>query len=140
MKHQISNIYICSLFAVMFLVGCSRDRNGVLYSQYPIVNRAYRTYSDSLGNYTVFWFESNGNCKREVLNFGNSVKIETNYSYWMERDTFIIEGILRKDSIIYKDSLFINEEMRNNGDASTYRGCFYDTFITLQSDTLIRHR
>ena len=128
---------ICLLmFAAMFWAGCSRDMNGVLYSEYSIVDRAYRTYSDSLGNYTVFGFESNGKCRREVLNFGNSVKIENNYSYRMERDTFIV----KKDSVIYRDSLFINEEMRNNRDVSTYRGCFYDTFITLQSDTLIRHR
>ena len=129
------------LICILSLAGCSRDMNGVLYSKYPIVNRAYRTYADSLGNYTVFWFESNGNCKKEVLNFGNSVKIENNYSYWMERETFITQGIVTKDSIIYMDSLFVRAEMRDNGETdTTYRGCFYDTYITLQSDMLIRYR
>lgn len=59
-------IFFLFLLAMM---GCHRDRNGVLYSEYPIIDRAYRTYADSLGNYTVFWFESNGSCKKKSVAF-----------------------------------------------------------------------
>lgn len=132
-------IFFLFLLAMM---GCHRDRNGVLYSEYPIIDRAYRTYADSLGNYTVFWFESNGSCKKEVLHFGNTLNIENNYSYWMERDTFVTKSIATamQDSVIYRDSLFVKQESGESQETHVYRGCFYDTFIVLQSDTLIRHR
>lgn len=134
-------LFLFILAALM--IGCGRDANGVLYSEYPIVNRAYRTYPDSLGNYTVFWFENSGFCRKETKNLGNSISIENNYSYWMTMDTVIAKSstiTAARDSVIFKDSLFVKYEIKDGVNVRIYRGCFYDTFIVLQSDTLIRYR
>lgn len=105
-------LFLFVLAALM--IGCGRDANGVLYSEYPITK-----------------------------NLGNAISIENNYSYWMTRDTVIAKSstiTAARDSVIFIDSLFVKRDIKDGVNVCVYRGCFHDTFIVLQSDTLIRQR